>query len=629
MIAIDFETFYDKKTGCSAATLGNYAYCMHEDFHVLLVAVVGEGIDYCGSPDKFDWTLLNGKKLLAHNASFDKAVLEYGVKTRPWFKGPCEPVSWHDTADLAAWCGSERALAKASAALLGVKHSKQIRTNMSGMTEAKAREKGMWNDFVKYGKKDAELCLRLWNQFAEQWPAKEQLLSRRNREEGERGVRIDRAMLIDSLNVLKTALWEAEQDIPWSWEDGRTPLAAKQLAKACRDHDIPAPSTTNKKDDECIEWMETYGAKFPWVAALHKWRSAYSLIKRLTAIQTRLRSDDTVAVDLMYFGAHTGRFTGAGGLNFANLAKGEICGVDVRKLLIARPGHSFFIADLAQIEPRCLAVVSGDMEFVQECAKSSPYEAHAKRFMGFAGKNLKKVDPAMYALAKARVLALGYGAGWQRFLMMVPTYIPDQEIMDQIFLAPVTSMEVEEFKDYLKVQKSIRAMQQLAGFEAADEKDRIRSVNAWKQVLSFRRSNTKITSLWSMFDEQLREAANGDHTLEVTYPSGRVKRYSEVHQIKGECSGVVTLGGERMPLYGGKLVENTIQAVARDVFVEGYLSVTDQGFHIPLHVYDEYVIEAPKGTPHDQLKELLTRQIDWMPELPIALDFVESDHYLK
>lgn len=629
MIAIDFETFYDKKTGCSVASLGNYAYCKHPEVHVLLVAVVGEGIDFCDTPDKFDWALLDGKRLLAHNVSFDRNVFELSIRTAAWFKGPCLPQSWHDTADLAAWMGSERALAKAADALLGITHSKAIRTNMSGMTEAKARDKGLWDGFVKYGKTDAVLCHQLWTKFADQWPHKEQHVSQVNRQEGERGVRVDVLGLQNDLRSLKDAKWDAESRIPWDWSDNLTPLSSKRLAVACRDAGIPVPETTNKKDEDCIEWLETYGKTYPWVAALHKWRSANTLQKRVEAILTRVRPDGTVAVDLLYFGAHTGRFSGGGGVNFANMSKDAICGVNIRHRILARPGYVFHISDLAQIEPRCLAVVAGDIEFVRECARSSPYEAHAKRFMGFLGDNLKKKDPAMYALAKARVLALGYGAGWERFLEMVPTYIREQEILDQIFLAGVTDNEKSEFVDYLKVQKSMRALQQLAKYNAADENTKLRFVNSLKQVVSFRKSNDRITALWKMFDRMLHDAAGGDHTLEVEYPSGRVKRYTEVHQIKGEYTGVTTLGSHRESLYGGKITENTIQGVARDVFIEGYLGLADAGFHVPLHVYDEYVAEVPIGTPLDYTREILTRRIPWIPDLPIALDSNESDHYMK
>ena len=629
MIAIDFETFYDKKNNVSIVTQGTYHYIHDPQFHVLLVAVYGEGIEFCGPPEEFDWTLIDGKDVCAHNASFDAPVLEY-LTEQSWWPEGVRPKEWHCTADLAAWMESGRSLLVASRVLLHHRHSKKMRSNMSGKTMADVREEGFMPELIRYGMDDAKLCHRLWEMYSDKWPAKEQEISRLNRVMGEKGIRVDMDLLQEGRAKLSRALWDAEAQIPWEWPEGKTPLSPKKLAVACREAGIPVPETTNKREKACQMWMDTYGKEFPWVAALHQWRSANSMLNRLDTLEQRLRPDGTVAVDLLYFGAHTGRFTGVGGLNFGNFAKGEILGVDVRKMLIAREGHVFHIADLAQIEPRVLAVVSGDEEFIQECRRSSPYQAHALGFMGWEGKNLKKEDPVLYALAKARVLALGYGAGWQRFLDMITTYIPDEETRDQIFLAPVTPDDIEGFESFLSRQRSIRAQQQLREFEEGDKNDRLRMVNSWKQVSTFRSSNPLITGLWYQFDNALRSAANSDGVMEVALPSGRVKSYRHISSLKGEYRGVMVLGDKMQNLYGGLITENIIQAVARDVFIEGYLRLAHtEGYHIPFHVYDEYIVEVPEGTDPQKTVDLICQPVEWLPELPVAVEIVVSQHYLK
>jgi hypothetical protein len=628
MIAIDYETFYHKKTGVSVAEQGAYHYVRDPAYSVLLAAVYGEGIEFCGHPEDFDWTLLHGKDLCAHNVGFDKMVFDR-MKELGQIPAEVEPRSWSDTADLAAWEGSGRSLTDAAAALLGHRHSKQMRTSMSGVDWNGIRAKGWEKDFIKYGLTDAVLCHRLWETFNRRWPENEQRLSRINREMGEKGVRVDLPLLESGLGKLHTARWNAEQQIPWDWSDNKTPLSSKKLAAECRKEGIPVPETTNKKEDACIAWLEEYGRKYPWVRALHQWRSANALIARLEKIRDRIRPDGTMQVDLLYFGAHTGRFSGVGGVNFGNMSREEIHGVRVRELFVPRPGYVFHIADLAQIEPRVLAVLSGDGDFLKECRRSSPYQAHALRFMGWQGENLKKEDPTLYALAKARVLALGYGAGWQRFLEMVPTYIPDPAVRDQIFLAPVSRDTEQEFFGYLERQRSDRAKEQTAMYQAGTDDDRLRMLNAWRQVISFRESNPLITGLWRTFEDGLKTAAQDDGVMEVPFPSGRTKRYTDVTSLAGEIRCRVLLGGPMMPMYGGKVTENVTQAVARDVFVEGYLDAADKGWHIPFHVYDEYVLEVPEGTPVQETEELLCRTVPWMPDLPIAVEVAESYHYTK
>jgi DNA polymerase len=86
----------------------------------------------------------------------------------------------------------------------------------------------------------------------------------------------------------------------------------------------------------------------------------------------------------------------------------------------------------------------------------------------------------------------------------------------------------------------------------------------------------------------------------------------------------------RLATYGGKLVENITQAVARDCLREAMLRIEDAGFDQLMTVHDEDVLEVPYGM--GELKEveaIMARSIDWAPGLPLRGDGFETEYYMK
>src|SRR5690606_24009787 len=88
---------------------------------------------------------------------------------------------------------------------------------------------------------------------------------------------------------------------------------------------------------------------------------------------------------------------------------------------------------------------------------------------------------------------------------------------------------------------------------------------------------------------------------------------------------------QRIYSYGGKLVENVTQAVARDVLADTMPDVEFEGFDIVLTVHDELITEAP-DTPeytHTRLAELMSTQPNWAPDMPLAAAGFETYRYRK
>ena len=129
----------------------------------------------------------------------------------------------------------------------------------------------------------------------------------------------------------------------------------------------------------------------------------------------------------------------------------------------------------------------------------------------------------------------------------------------------------------------------------------------------------------------------GDFLL-CRLPSGRCLCYSypEIQEEKGfkklTCmeQDQATRKWKRAPTYGGKLVENAVQAVARDCLAVAMLRAAEAGMDIAFHVHDEIIVDAPKGRwSARELAELMGHSILWAPGLPLRAEAFETDYYLK
>jgi len=663
-VAVDFETYYDDD--CSVSSLSYWHYTHHPKFDAYMVSIHAPdfGISYVGPPGDFDWNRIDGMLWLAHNSPFDRAVFERLVEDG---MTNARPLCWVNTADLAAYLFAPRSLKGAAKVLLNRTRSKKARSDMKGRVYAQLSTEDK-QVMLDYAMDDAYDAYDLWEKYYKEWPLREQLLSLHTSECVRRGVHVDQAKINQSIDVLKKAVDAAERIIPWAneqvmipsgkpsfFKDGRPkihkPTSTKQLAEYARHCGIPLPSTTAVKSDEFQEWERTYGEKFPVIKALQTWRKANRLLRIFEQVKSRIRDDGRMEFQLCYFGAQsTGRWSGRPGggvregedetgLNMQNLTKDPIYFtasgdlgteddhhyvIDLRSCFIALEGKKFNIADLSQIEPRCLAWIVGDEDFLEPVRKGqSPYEAHARASMGWTGGLLKKEDPDQYAFAKARVLSLGYAAGWQKFISMAAMYV-GPVTFEKIFTQPVSQQQVQDFLDYLT---AIDRNDLVTAYQGLDQRSQTIWVNSWIQVTDFRETNPKITKLWGHFQRHLKISGQRKEDYFVTLPSGRKLGYFEPRVYDQKATRY--RGGPRSKVYGGLLTENLVQATARDVFGEGILRLERAGYPVVFHVHDEVICEIDKDVPSNDIVNLLAQSPDWMADLPVGAEATESQHYLK
>jgi DNA polymerase len=332
---------------------------------------------------------------------------------------------------------------------------------------------------------------------------------------------------------------------------------------------------------------------------MRDWRKANSLLAKLKVMQGRIKPDGTMSYGLKYMGAHTGRWSGDSKFNVQNLPRNEMFGVDLRGCIVPRPGKKFVICDLAQIEPRVLAWLSGNEGLLDAIRNGyGIYEAAAKNMGLWDGPKgtLKKTDAPLYQLVKAMVLGLGYGAGAKKFALIA------------------------------KMQY---------GIDMTETKSNM-------IVNDFRTRNQPILDLWRKLEGDFQRA-KADKQFEVGLPSGRVLTYRNImsqwpDKQKYDKSGKarkaawtarVERGGPQIPFYGGKLCENLVQAVARDVMGAAVLRLEKAGCPVVMHIHDEAVCEVDNSVPAGEIERLMSVCPEWLDGCPIGAEATDAVRYKK
>jgi len=317
----------------------------------------------------------------------------------------------------------------------------------------------------------------------------------------------------------------------------------------------------------------------PRVRKLAEVRAKASSTIERTRSQRFLDVGAPLPAPLLYYGAHTARSSGLDRLNVQNLKRDG----DLRRCIKAPKGHSLVIIDSSQIEVRVNAWLSGQEDLLEEFRQGvDPYKSFASYLYGV---DIEDVAPDQRQVAKAAVLALGFGQGSNGFEMYCAAFGVD---MSPALAARTVSM--------------------------------------------YRRRYDRIRANWKAVERELRDTGctplpNGE---QITYPSLRIgddglefQRHAIFRKAKSE--GFTNL-------WHGKIIENKVQRVARDVVFEQTLRLWRAGWRIVLMVHDETVLCVPDGRV-DEAKAACEAAFSWVPEwipgLPVAGEVKVSKEYMK
>jgi len=587
-ISIDFESYYDDI--CSVSRLSNHNYTRHPDFTAYLVGIYAKDFHYVGPLDKAPWEKLDGARtVVAHNSAFEIAVVRWGKRTGIIPDYVTEVIE--DTEAVCRFLNDAESLKYAMKALFDEDRSKTIRDDMKGKLPSNMSS-DFWTEVQEYGLQDAEDCWRIWNDFSELWPQVERDVWWHSFRMLDRGVHVDMEKLESYIDELGRQYHDCIQEMPWV-DEGAKPGSPKAVRELCRSLGIEIPTSFNKTQPDVKRWIKENG-HLDWVRAFIDHKSINQFRNKLLNMRNRIDENGILHYDLIYGGTRTLRWAGSGGegsggWNALNQRRGAIFGCDERSLLIPPPGKRFAILDYSQIEPRVIFTTTNNKAALDLISTGmSPYEAYARITNQWTKPGvLADGDQDLYSIVKAQVLSLGYAVGYKRF-------------------AEATGMSEEQAKIL---------------------------VNRFRY-----QDNPEIPRKWKEAEADMK-AYRGADVYRQELPSGRPIYYYNI-EIDSERGNIVVpkeLGYPRREwYYGGKIFQNSIQAIARDVLRDNALLETEKaGIDCHLHIYDEGAFSIDKGSEKaeaDQAREIaecMTKKLDWMPELPLAVDCKIKDCYTK
>ena len=335
----------------------------------------------------------------------------------------------------------------------------------------------------------------------------------------------------------------------------------------------------------------------------------------------------------------------------------------LRPTLIAGKGKKLVAADLSNIEGRYLAWAAGEEWKVQayrafdtyvldEQGRRIPvkddYLREGQDLYVMAYATSFNVDPdsvtkAQRGVGKTQELALGFGGGVGAFMTFALAFNQDLDAMAEQAYATLPQDikdEAEGFYDW-----SVKTKRSTYGLS----KEAFVTCDAFKRL--WRGAHPATVSLWSGLEEICRSAIASPKTtltygkfkarrdgqwLRLVMPSGRALCYPYPQlDEKGAISfmGVnqYTRKWERITTFGGKLVENAVQAGARDVFKHGTMKADEAGYPLVFPVHDENVTEVPDTDEYTSagLAACMTIVPPWAEGLPLAAEGFEAKRYRK
>lgn len=290
----------------------------------------------------------------------------------------------------------------------------------------------------------------------------------------------------------------------------------------------------------------------------------------------------------------------------------------IRTALVAAPGHVLIDADFSAIEARVIAWLAGE-QWVLDVFRTHGkiYEATASQMFGIALELIKKSNPEYSYRQKGKVatLALGYQGGIPALQNMRKTYhISIQELPDET---------LPDIRDRWR-----KANPRIVGLWYAVGDAAIQAVQTGRPV-----------SVRGLTFARECDPQNGQDFLTILLPSGRKLYYVRPHMGTnrfGEPSlaywgmNQVSKRWEAVETYGGKLVENCVQAIARDCLAESVEHLEAAGYTVVFHVHDEVVIEAPARTASlDDVVAIMSQPPAWAPDLPLNADGWVNEFFKK
>ena len=276
----------------------------------------------------------------------------------------------------------------------------------------------------------------------------------------------------------------------------------------------------------------------------------------------------------------------------------------IRTALVAKPGHTFLVADYSAIEARVVAWMAGEQWRMDVFAQGGDIYCSSASQMFHVPVVKHGVNGHLRQKGKIAELACGYGGGVGAL---------------KAFGADKMGLSEEEMQTI--VQHWRRASPTIPRFWSATER-------AARSALAH---PGKTFTVQPCGVKYRRDA----DALRCKLPSGRILSYwgadlGQDGHLYYMGQNQTTRKWERTETWGGKLVENIVQAVARDCLAVALLRLDDAGFQTLFTVHDEVIVEEPQGRRTWQdVAEIMGQPIEWAPGLLLRGDGYETPFYMK
>ena len=345
----------------------------------------------------------------------------------------------------------------------------------------------------------------------------------------------------------------------------------------------------------------------------------------------------TLPVPLNYYGAHTGRWSASrgSGINMQNMKRESF----LRKSVLAPDGYQLIVSDLSQIEPRVLAYLSGHESMLNMLRTDDPYSLFGAQMFNIPGMT-KETHPVERQSAKSAMLGAGYGLGWASFAAQLLTGFlgaaPLRYTKKDARTLGVTADKVQQFLEWeVNLQKMVEIPH-----TCTQEELLVHCVVAKEIIDKYRDASHAVLSFWEMCQALIERSLYKGNTYthkcltfrkgEVELPSGLCLRYPALTYKLDEKGRTQWFYGENdTKLYGGKLTENIVQAVARCVMTDGMLRIQER-YQCVLTVHDEVVVLVPESDVSEALPwvyEQMIAEPEYMPGIPLKADIDAAKRY--
>lgn len=655
---IDLETYSDVDIKC-----GVFKYTESPEFEILLVAYAWDDgpvqllsfddVDLIETdPAEANPEWLKIRRALrhpdivkvAHNSAFERAALSRYV-------GDLPPKQWEDTMILAAYNGLPQSLEDCGAALgLPVqkikegallinyfcKPCKPTLTNKGRTRNYPEHAPDKWERFVKYCRRDVEVCQAIYERLhtypvtdfeREVWALDARI--------NERGVLVDLELAHTAIKVDEAFKIEHTDELQ-RLTGLRNPNSVTQLKGWLESVGLPCDSlgkgvvndlkarATDPTTRRVLELRQLLGK---------------TSTKKYEAMVDGSSSDGRIRGITQYYGAsRTGRWAGRR-VQLQNLPQNHLADIGtvrelvracdlemlemiydsvpdvlsqlIRTALIAKPGHTFLVSDYAAIEARVIAYLAGEKWRLDVFAEGGDIYCSSASQMFKVPVVKHGVNGHLRQKGKVAELACGYGGGVNALKAfgadkMGLTEAEMQDIVTQWRLASPTIPRL-----WTRCEKAAKAALQRPG----------------SSVPVFRPKH-----LPGAPDTLVTYKKDKD-ALRCTLPSGRVLTYWDARLEDGSIifmgQNQTTRKWEKTETWGGKLVENIVQAFARDCLAVAMVRLDKAGYDIVFHVHDEIIAESPVGTPWEDMAAVMGQPIDWAPGLLLRGDGYDTPFYMK